>query len=289
MLHYTKCVTYTIGVRMDIFFEIAAASVTGAEHQRRGMNCQDGLRVNRSGGSIVAVVCDGCGSTPHSEVGAKLAAQMIGAHLMTLLSQSWENEDIMLEALRQDVLAELRIAANWMGTPLTRIIGEYLLFTVVGVYVTAAKCGIFSIGDGVYAVNGTVRQLGPFPGNQPPYLAYGLLENNESPRFILQELLNPAEVNSLFVGTDGVGDLLAAESACMPGKVQQVGAVSQFWRDDAYFVNPDQLRRKLMLVNKEVKRIDWENRRVDKVGGLLSDDTSLIVLRRKVTQERGPS
>ena len=56
---------------------------------------------------------------------------------------------------------------------------------------------------------------------------------------------------------------------------------NQFWLDDRYFDNPQNLARRLTQLNREVKRIDWDARRVERTSGPLRDDTTLLVIRRK--------
>jgi hypothetical protein len=61
-----------------------------------------------------------------------------------------------------------------------------------------------------------------------------------------------------------------------------VGPLSQFWTDDRYFANPDALRRRLTLINRESVRADFESRRLVRTPGLLPDDTTVVVLRRRM-------
>ena len=63
-------------------FEWAAGSVAGRDHRRVGRNSQDAVRVVGDDGALVAVVTDGCGSAPHSEVGAHLLAQLLAVRLL---------------------------------------------------------------------------------------------------------------------------------------------------------------------------------------------------------------
>ena len=65
-------------------FEIAQGTVTGREHRREGRNNQDASHVSRTVHTLAAIVCDGCSSAPHSEVGAQLASRFLTQHLTTL-------------------------------------------------------------------------------------------------------------------------------------------------------------------------------------------------------------
>ena len=66
---------------MRALFELAAASVVGIDHYKAGRNGHDGFHWELADDLAVAVVCDGCGSGRHSEVGAKLGAALIGREL----------------------------------------------------------------------------------------------------------------------------------------------------------------------------------------------------------------
>jgi hypothetical protein len=151
---------------------------------------------------------------------------------------------------------------------------------VVGTVVTPEHTLVFSAGDGVWALNGHVHALGPFPGNAPPYLAYGLLPDSLVP-FVRQALVPTSEVDSLMLGTDGVGDLARLAEAVVPEAGDIVGPLSQFWREERYFRNPDALRRRLSLLARESVRVDPVSHRLVRSPGLLPDDTTLVVLRRR--------
>ena len=116
--------------------------------------------------------------------------------------------------------------------------------------------------------------LGPFPGNAPPYLGYGLLPGAPFAAAELRlrpvQALAAAEMRSLLVGSDGLSDLAGAAAEPLPGRDEPLGELAQFWTDDRYIHHPDMIRRRLAQAN----------RRVPGHGGLLPDDTTLIVLRR---------
>lgn len=265
-------------------FEIAMGTVAGRDHFRASRNNQDAFRCLVTEDTIVAVVCDGCSSSPHSEVGAKIGASLMVQTILRHCRRLWDTS-LTLERTRQDVLAQLRILANSMGESLSRTIGEYLLFTVIGAIITPENCTVFSLGDGLFIYNEHLKTIGPFPENEPPYLAYALLEPEltkfslEQLRFQLDLVIPSKQLESLLIGTDGVNDLIEVTERNLPGKEEKVGPISQFWQDDPYFQNPDMVRRRLTLINREVFRVSEEGTK--KQTGLLPDDTTLIVIRRK--------
>ena len=87
-------------------------------------------------------------------------------------------------------------------------------------------------------------------------------------------------MSTIKFGTDGVRELIDVAQQQLPGKQELVGSISQFWQEDRYFTNPDQIRRRLSLINREVTKLDCQTQKLQKTLGLLPDDTSLVVLRR---------
>ena len=145
----------------------------------------------------------------------------------------------------------------------SQTVADHFLFTVVGVVITAREATTFSLGDGLVVINGERSQLGPFPNNAPPYLGYALLPcapargMSEGLSFNVHRSMAASEVQSLVLATDGAVDL---------------GALSQFWSDDRVFKNADMVRRRLAVLNRGPRRRS------------LSDDTTLVVVRRKAAE-----
>jgi len=239
-------------------FAIAGGTHAGREHLRLGRNNQDALAWFAAGGDAVAVVCDGCSSGAHSEVGAKLGARLVCETLRAARAAGQRPGDTgFWPGIATSVLGQLGAIARGLGGDLGRTVEDYLLFTVVGALVGPVETWIFHAGDGLVAVNGQVTALGPFPGNAPPYLAYGLLG---APAALEARVLPTAELDSLLVATDGVGEL--------------PGPLAPFWTDPRIFANRDQVRRTLALAARTG-------------GTAVRDDTTLVVLRRRPAPDRG--
>lgn len=273
-------------------FQLAAGSVRGTDHVLSDKPNQDAFKSVVSKDHITAVVCDGCGSGKHSEVGAKIGVRMIVETIEKLLriqpTVLFDDSppNLFWERVRQDVLAQLRVLVNSMGGSLSQTVTDYFLFTIVGSLMTPNSVSIFSIGDGVFTVNGRVTPIGPFPDNEPPYLSYNLTGSKVSDKhpgllnFKVHETLLTRDIQSVLIGCDGVGDLIEAEKKKIPGKNELAGPISQFWENDQFFKNPDMVRRRLVIMNKPSQKIDWKEKKVCREKGLLHDDTTLIVVRR---------
>jgi serine/threonine protein phosphatase PrpC len=273
---------------LSLPFDIAGGSVTGRNHQHVGKNNQDALGWWVTERAIVAVVCDGCGSSPHSEVGAHLGVQFLLKALGDRLPS--ESPDLLMdpafwETLRETLLQQLTtLAQNFPGSWVT-IFQNYFLFTIIGCVITPEITVIFSLGDSIALVNNHRLPTPTFSHNAPPYLAYSLLSTSFTAtelQFQLLQVLPTAELESLVIASDGLQDLMDAEFKTLPGQQKVVGSVAQFWQDDRYFKNPDQIRRQLSLLNREVTIPHWSAQQIQKISGLLPDDTSLVSIRRRL-------
>jgi hypothetical protein len=244
-------------------FEIAGGSVTGRAHVAAGRNNQDAFCWASDADGLVAVVCDGCSSGPHSEVGAQLGSRLWVQAATRMLSANLDVADLLAQ-VGQDVLARLRVLAREMSTDASsfaRTVTDHFLFTIVGVLITAGGATTFSVGDGLVVLNGERTELGPFPNNEPPYLGYALLPSaqdrgtGDRVPFTIHRSIPASDVQSLVLGTDGAIEL-----------------ETQFWKDERFFKNPDMVRRRLAVLSRSAR------------GGLLSDDTTLVVIRRKAAE-----
>lgn len=287
---------------MSAQFELAAGSIVGINHRQRFVwkNNQDAYALRRNENLTVAVVADGCGDGAYSEFGARLGANMFAHRLTQLFSHhlhSGRIDDFRqildgLERLRISMIVNLRESFNEISDgSLSQAVIDHLLFTLLSLVITPTLTYVIGIGDGVYAINGEVKQIGPFLKNAPPYLAYGgLVKSNIDPglcQFIIHQAILTPELNSACIGTDGAADFEKISDLPLPGKNEKkekkvVGPLSQFWTDDKYFGNPEALRRRLNLINDEVTKPDWENQELNYEHGLLTDDTTIVVARRRL-------
>ena len=292
-------------------FQIAAGSVVGKDHISSGKcligrNNQDAFAIRRTPEFIAAFVNDGCGSGKHSEVGAWIAANALAdgvvrnyfdRPLRTIINKDglWDETlrlQLALESTRKNLLAQIRLLANSFGGSFSQTINDYFLFTTVGILITPEITQIVAIGDGMYALEDidtfliddpTLNNLGPFPGNMPPYMAYDLVDTSIDPeliKFHVVESISTRSLGGALIGSDGVEDLIRSTYQKIPGSKENVGPMYQFWGNDSYFDNPDALSRKLRRCNAEVKRLDHETGRIVTHNRLLPDDTTLISIRR---------
>ena len=267
-------------------WQIAGASVPGAEHRRSDRPNQDALTWRRSDDAVVAVVTDGCGSGTHSELGARLGAHLWATCTLDRLGRGQHPDDPQLwNDVSGDVLTGLGPLVATLGQDRGEAIGAHLLFTVVGAVITKHRVAVVAIGDGLVVVNDTVHGLGPFPDNRPPYLGYGLLPGRSCPEPQLVHLGAVSEVDRLLLGTDGVLDLHERASLPVPGTPEPVGELTQFFGPRC-FRHADAMRRRLARIQREHVEVCWEQEQVVRRRGVLPDDTTLIALRRNGGEQR---
>lgn len=276
-------------------FSVACGSVPGTDHTKPGQpgwrNNQDAAACIESDKFVVAVVCDGCGSGVNNEVGAKLGARLIANSIaktvMRLLVSEWELTEYFWNRISKQVVAQLSVIADAMGGSLSKTVNDYFLFAFVGVLVMPERTYVFSLGDGVYAINGRVETLGPFPNNSPPYLMYNLTgssllrEDGKQLCIKVNEILPTSELESCLIGSDGVIELINQAESPMPLQGEPIGLLSQFWTNPQYMKNPDAIRRRLALINIEYA----SGNRIHK--GPLRDDTTIAVVNRVIRRVEG--
>ena len=264
-------------------FEVAGGSVRGRRHALADANNQDAFCWSAGPDVLVAVVADGCGSGSSSETGAGIGARLMAEALSQAARPFADGEpSAVLERASARVVRRLGVLARAMGGSLARTVHDHFLFTLAGAVIGPERGFAFLFGDGVVAVNGDVRTV-TFPENRPPYLGYRLLGPREETlapsQFTLVSAQSTAAIDSVLLGTDGVADLIESSKRPLPGSREPVGPLLQFWTEDRYFRNPFGIGRRLRQMNREVVRRDVAG--VRREPGLLPDDTTLVVLRRR--------
>jgi len=279
---------------MNKIFEIAGGSVIGREHRLAGRNNQDAYYGIKTENLIIALVSDGCTSGQYCEVGSRLGIRLVAEAMLKNSAQllekatsfSKEKMTEFLESVRQDVLGRLKFIAMSLGNSDWQAINDFLLFTLLGCVITPEYATVFSLGDGVFWINGQMFALGPYENNEPPYLAYGLVDialvlKPEFLQWQIHGFLPTDQVQTIMIATDGIHDFVKAADKKMPAKEELVGPVSQFWEEDGYFENQDKIRRKLFLVNRDIVTYNHQERQLVRENGLLRDDTTVVVVRRR--------
>jgi hypothetical protein len=266
-------------------FECADGSIIGKYHRNINSNNQDSYIKTEDDDHIIAVVCDGCGSGVTSEVGSILGSSIVSFELnasgLHRLGDDRKEIEFCLERVQRSAEGRIESIAHEVGLPIVIAIAESFLFTIVAAVIGRDYTYIISFGDGFYAINNTIKEIGPFENNAPPYIAYGVIKEYvkgaSQMKFVLNEIVLTSDLQSLLIATDGLDDLIKARKNKLPGRDELVGDVSQFWTDDIYFSDIGAVCKKLSLINRSVANFD----RLVYEHGYLGDDTTLISIRRK--------
>jgi hypothetical protein len=258
-------------------FQLAGGTTIGRDHRLVPKNNQDSFAIWKFDDITIGVVADRCGSGAHCEIGAAIGVQILGS---CLKAEYAAYRKINWGRTQQHMLSQLDILAQAMGSDYRNTVENYFLFTLVGIVLDDQMATFFALGDGTVIVNDQKITLGPFPGNMPPYLGYGLLPGElaiDPATVKLEPMLELplGQLESFLIATDGINDLIANSHATMPGLDRVVGEIDQFWLNDRYFRgNPELVSRQLKLIGR-----DWPLNNPQP--GHLGDDTTLIVGRRK--------
>jgi hypothetical protein len=248
---------------------IATGTVLGREHARLGRNNQDAVAVARDGEWVVAVVTDGCSSAPASEVGARLGATFLAAHVPAIARRGGSPAEVA-RASSAALLEYLGTVVRGLaptGGDAAAVVHDHLLFTFLCGVVGPSRAFVFGAGDGVFSIDGRVTVLDSGPENAPDYLAYGLLASlapATGPTRVHADV-DASKLRSLVVATDGMVDLLArANEPLANGETQ--GDLRPFEERAAFVTNPSLVQKRLVVIGE--------------LNARLRDDTTLAVLRR---------
>jgi hypothetical protein len=243
--------------------EVAAGSVAGRAHRRMSRPNQDAVSWVRARAGVVLVVCDGCGGAPRSEVGAALGARLWSRALAARLDAGAAADAELFQAAGSDVIACLGAVADAMAPETTAVVAavvDHFMFTSLAAVITPTVVAVHAVGDGVIALGDAVQVVGPFPENQPPYLAQALVGARPAG---MTWIANAREIDRVAIASDGAG---------------QLPCIADF-AADVVFRNPAALTRKLSLLAEDTVEIDWDERRVVRTPALLDDDTTIAMAR----------
>ena len=254
--------------------EFAFGTIPGSRHRALGKPNQDAALVRElPGGGVLFVVADGCSAGAHSEFGARFGVQSF-AKAIAVAPVRDAADPLFWKETQRVVLSDLEKLLELFEEP-RKALYEYLLFTLAGCIVADGLATFFHFGDGAIYINGTEVPI-PSQDNRPYYLSYALLGSEVFPleqlSFHVVRALPVSELDHALIGTDGVNELAGLDMHNVPGREEVVGSICELWTDDQFFQNAFALQRKLNRINPNPP--PWRR-------GLLGDDTTLFVIRRR--------
>lgn len=280
-------------------FRVAAGTFPGYHHLGTtsviGGRNQDSWGWAAGSGYLILSVHDGCSGkeeerlrSEFGSIGGAVIFPQVCAELLDQNAFSWES------ALALYVNRLQLIATGLVGNNIRKreeLIRRYMMFTTVAALITPESTTVASLGDGYFAVNGEFQRIGPFPGNKPPYVGY-LLYDSHHPKdqltFKVRAEIATHELDSLLIGSDGLGELAELADTSLPGKSRLVGAISQLWTDDLLFRSPNPDDETFVPRFRAIQQSASKLRRqgntitdLDFFPPLIEDDFTAVVVRRK--------
>lgn len=244
-----------------------AGSVHKNPHGPGATNNQDAVQpilVNKR--VVGGVICDGCGSMPHSEIGSQFGAKAIAD---IVADEYVKNKPIQWKEVTKKAVEEIKRGARLYKSKtetLEDAIKEYFLFTVVIAVVHDNKVIIAACGDGIFMHDNDIWEIEIPIKNAPPYLAYNLIPSKYKAH---SDYLDICEVHSvplekikksIIIGSDGLSELASASTS--------------------------DLHHPFLMTDK--KRLTlWLQAQVHKQDNVtLGDDVSAFIIRPKAIQEK---
>jgi hypothetical protein len=199
----------------------AGVSVTGPAHSEEGGACQDAHKIVEGlEDSIIAIVCDGAGSTRLGGTAARMTCEALPCLLRNRLVPSSVNVASVPRALvwaRRELIGALgEVRALLLRHALEQNVDpDELLSTLVGVIAHPRFGGIFfHVGDGAglsFDRDGTLVALSPPANGEYLNTTYFLIENDW--RRHLRFRFFASGFKSIVLMTDGVTDLALTRKA----------------------------------------------------------------------------
>ena len=245
-------------------FTYSKGSVIGSTHRNNFKNNQDYSFVISEDSCVVALVGDGCGSGMNSEVGSKLIIPTLASDIAQFIRLGEPIEKAIQQSLSsaQDFMY---ILSQRLPMEFSEGVEHYFLFTIIGAVITHDETIIFSMGDGVYSINGSIHIIDQ--NNAPNYLGYTII-NKKDPEFSINVKMPTEAVESILIASDGATDIIKNKdrSYKLGLKMKQVGDLTQF-NDDIYKDDTGSIKM-TKLLNVFSKQ------------NIVSDDTTIISINR---------
>jgi hypothetical protein len=199
------------------------------------------------------------------------------------------------QKVRRPLVRKLGELAEDMGGSLTQTILDYFSATLMVGVVCKHGLAIYSIGDGYYIHDRdgylSANEIGPFPQNKPPAVAYDLVRENtpyggkdmEHWLGFQQWFYSPIEQVTRFgLASDGLKKIIEAQDLFIPRTTQKVGGIDQFWSDRMFNMKTAMNQRLRQIATSKMEPV------LDQVAGgkpiatlkdhpgFLEDDTTLV-------------
>lgn len=162
------------------FWTVTSGVKIGHDHVIAGINCHDAYAVHAIDPYIFGIICDGCGSGAHSEVGAQLVARYAIGVLQDIRTICTHDiPKILFNHIVSFIrwnLTQFSVFRNSQDE--ANLVNDYFLCTVLGFLLGPTKTIVFHAGDGVYICNDIITKI-ESENNAPKYIAYNCVTDKK--------------------------------------------------------------------------------------------------------------
>lgn len=234
-----------------MIWDVHKASIIGRDHELSQKNKQDFCDCYQDKDILVGVVCDGCGESEYSEVGATLLGKFVMAKLINY-------GVVATQVLKPDLLSFINIITGnieYSFSKRVKIVNDCFLSTIhfCLINLELEKLYLGNSGDGTIIFNympETIEQDG-----KPHYLAYETIPDE----FLLTERTRLDSLTIQEYDLSGIYSVVIASDGIQP-------LIEQHKMNELFRTKKRQLQRKFNLWSKKEK--------------LFSDDASCVVFER---------
>jgi serine/threonine protein phosphatase PrpC len=228
---------------------INTASIVGRDHQLSFKNRQDFAHSHQTPELLVATVCDGCGESKYSEVGATLIGTYIVNFVRTLqdakfkVIDSERLKDLIeyeLDLFVKRLLGVLFFDDVWVPERIS-FVKEMLLSTCLFTILVNDKVIVGNCGDGIIILNKQIHEI--HQAGTPEYIAYKAIPKEALEKrptelsFFTIKVFDQNEIDSIIIGTDGIQPLIdnGLDSQLYGTHKRQLQRKFNLWHDQKLF------------------------------------------------------
>lgn len=254
---------------------IQIGNVTGHRHLASFTNGQDAAGVTSDDAldSVGATVCDGCGSSPRSEVGANLISAYLVKQISTLFGRGC-SPDCMPPILFSAVIDYIQMQLHLNCQPMNleeraRMINDFWLCSICGLAMNNKRGCVFWSGDPTFAIDDELVVIDE--DNKPSYVAYKCL--GDPSRFGVSESHIPTQFNTLEFDPSKVSKIMISSDGFTSRHPQKFAKAQE--RENL----PKSLHGSQWGIRGKVGLQLWMNRYRDR--GYFDDDCGMVIVERK--------
>lgn len=283
-----------------------AGSVHKNPHGPGATNNQDAVQPILVNGKVVGgVICDGCGSMPHSEIGSQFGVKAIAD---IVANEHAKKKPIQWDEVTKKALEQIKRVARLYKSKaetLEDVIKNYFQFTVIITVVCDDKVIVAACGDGVFVHDDDVWEIEIPIKNSPPYLAYNLIPSRYKAHPDYLDIWHVDSVpleeikKSIIIGSDGLSELASASTndlhhpifmtdkkrltLWLQAQVHKQNNVTLHDDISAFIIRPEAVQKKLFQecnelgsLKNQIIRLQRENEEQEtEIDDLTSEVTSL--------------